>query len=545
MWAVQEIYFQAIRRGGGQLTAEALNLVMQENEYLGQFLHMSSLEGLAERRKLIPMEKTEHIYVVEGTGIALAYLTGPIYPRANMQTAMSGATSIGQYLNDVHKAFDDEEIKGIVQVPDSPGGDVRGIGAAANQIYEMRKTGRKPIKTFVEGYNASAAYYITSTSEEIISDKDGLSGSIGVVLAGKRKGEDEFEIVSSVSPNKRPDPDDPDGKATLQTQVDDLADNFVTAVAKHRGIKKQEVLDNYGKGAAIVGPRAKKQGLVDRIGSLSQVVDEMRRASTTTRTAVGKAAGWSPSVIALLDDINYKMDSDMGLEDDEAVPAQATETERIINMAWTDIFKKKAKSDADAKADALNLGTTGQPPTTKQEERDESTSATVVSVGEFYKAVDRDAFYEKFADAGESFGTTMVADNRILPFEKSAVALELVNAKVDDAILGGNIVSVNEEGELVEVTREQAVRHRYETRIQHTFTQRAVAAIQDGKVAATVGGTTTSGVRLPKANVLEEHDDEKVKVEKAPTAERRAALLSKTEEGRKILAQEKRNGNGN
>lgn len=437
------------------------------------------------------MEGTQHVQVVNG--IALINLIGPIYPRANVMTSYSGATSIQKYTNEFLMAYNNKDIKGVIQVVDSPGGDVRGIGESAKYINQAVKAGRKPVKTYASGYMASAAYYIGSTGQELISERSGMSGSIGVVLSGTKKDENSFEIVSSVSPNKRPDAFSDEGKSVLQQQVDDLAEIFVSDVAKYRGVDKQTILDNYGKGAVFAGPRAKKHGLVDRVSTLSQVIEEMERDTTTSRMTVGKAAGWSEQTIAVLFDTEGLQANGEPITDESLM-----EQEEKINMGLSDMMAKFLPSTQTIEGgddEALNA----------------NQDVTVLT---------REELEAKFELAGENFSQKLVIAGHIFPAQQALAAVDFINASADDALITGDISYVNMKGELVKGSRVDAVRARYEAMPKHGVTEKAVAAIKDGQIAA---------------KVLVEADEEIVTKEELDQA-RVDSLLAKTPAGRATMA---------
>jgi ClpP class serine protease len=71
---------------------------------------------------------SQRAYVVDG--VAILPITGPIFPRANMMTEMSGATSISMLQNDYRAALDNADVGAIMLLVDSPGGQVPGIAAS-------------------------------------------------------------------------------------------------------------------------------------------------------------------------------------------------------------------------------------------------------------------------------------------------------------------------------------------------------------------------------------------------------------------------------
>ena len=207
-------------------------------------------------------------------GIAVLPVVGPLFRYANLFTQVSGASSYELLAKDFTQAVENPDVKAIVLNIDSPGGEVNGCAEFADMIHEAR--GVKPIIAYASGDAASGAYWIAAAADEIVVSKTSALGSIGVVGVYRgNKGEDAVEVVSSQSPYKRLDPDTDDGRARLQKRIDTMADVFVDAVAKYRGVASSHVQNHYGSGDVFIGDTAVKQGLADRIGSFEKLLSEL------------------------------------------------------------------------------------------------------------------------------------------------------------------------------------------------------------------------------------------------------------------------------
>ena len=207
-------------------------------------------------------------------GIAVLPVVGPLFRYANLFTQVSGASSYELLAKDFTQAVENPDVKAIILNIDSPGGEVNGCAEFADMIHEAR--GGKPIVAYASGDAASGAYWIAAAADEIVVSKTSALGSIGVVGVYRgNKGEDAVEVVSSQSPYKRLDPDTDDGRARLQKRIDAMADVFVDAIAKYRGVASSHVQNHYGSGDVFIGDAAVKQGLADRIGSFEKLLSEI------------------------------------------------------------------------------------------------------------------------------------------------------------------------------------------------------------------------------------------------------------------------------
>jgi signal peptide peptidase SppA len=221
-----------------------------------------------------PLDNTRKVEVRDG--VAVLPVQGPIFRHANLMTEHSGATSLGQLTTDFNVALDDPAVRGIVLDVDSPGGQATGVGELADMI--RAGADRKPVVAYVGGQGASGGYWLAAAASKIVAHQTASLGSIGAVLrvvdASPRKGEHRF--VSSVSPHKRPDLTTDDGRAPIQTEIDDLGRHFLESVAAFRGVSADHALEHFGKGATFSGPRALAAGMVDELGSLEGVIADLQ-----------------------------------------------------------------------------------------------------------------------------------------------------------------------------------------------------------------------------------------------------------------------------
>ncbi|TFH84697.1 S49 family peptidase, partial [Billgrantia azerbaijanica] len=250
------------------MTAEALDTLLAVADRQGD---VEALEARLGR----PLDNTRSVSVRDG--VAVIPVTGPIFRRANLFTEISGATSTEVLATDIQAALDDPSVRALVLDVDSPGGDATGINELSDLIYQAR--GQKPLKAYVGGMGASAAYWIASAADEVVVDDTAQLGSVGVVLNIRtredRPGEKTYEVVSSNAPNKRPDLESEAGRAQLQERVDELAAVFLDKVARHRGLPRDEVNDRFRQGGIATGALAVEAGMADRLGSLESLIAEL------------------------------------------------------------------------------------------------------------------------------------------------------------------------------------------------------------------------------------------------------------------------------
>lgn len=220
------------------------------------------------------LEGTSSVTVRDG--VAHVPIIGPIVRRADWFTRVSGLTSSDAIGADFATALAAPNVRAILLELDSPGGEVTGIAALGDAIYEARA--QKPIVAYVDGMAASAGYWLASAASRIVIDPAGMLGSIGAVLAVRDPNATKatsIEFVSSQSPYKRANPTTDDGRAQYQRIVDQTAEVFVEKVARNRATSIEHVLANYGQGGMLVGKYAVQAGLADQIGAFEPLLAEL------------------------------------------------------------------------------------------------------------------------------------------------------------------------------------------------------------------------------------------------------------------------------
>jgi protease-4 len=170
-------------------------------------------------------------------------------------------------------------IKAVVVRIDSPGGAV----APTQEIFEeIRKIkAKKPVIASMGGMATSGGYYIASACDKIVANPGTLTGSIGVIMQlanvedlMKKIGVRGYNVKSG--PNKdigSPFQDlSAEGRAILQSLVDNVHSQFVRAVAKGRDMD-EAVVRKLSDGRIYSGAQAKDLGLVDEFGTLEDAIE--------------------------------------------------------------------------------------------------------------------------------------------------------------------------------------------------------------------------------------------------------------------------------
>ncbi len=364
--------------------------------------HVPDFEAV-EARRAKRHDQSESLQIRDG--VAVINVTGPIFRYADFFTEISGATSVSRLARDWAVAINDQNVSAILLNIDSPGGEVAGINEFAQTVFEGR--GRKPIVAYVDGMAASAAYWIASAADEIVTDATGLLGSIGVAAAVPNpdiRGSKEVQFVSSQSPRKRPNPNTEAGKEQIQQMVDDLAAVFLSTVARNRDTDVGTVEQAFGQGAVSVGAKAVEVGLADRLGSFEAVVAELATGKYQPhgrRKPARKMAAQEEQEMTMLSRVKERVLA--AFAEDEAPPAETPAEEPITEEL--------------------------EPPTEEETEEEEPAAAA-----DLRRQLARAQAAEAAARI-EAFLAEQFSAGRYLPAEREALRAALIQAAGDDLAL--------------------------------------------------------------------------------------------------------------
>jgi len=195
-------------------------------------------------------------------------------------------TNSGEYVRNLKKFFKDPSIKAILLRVDCPGGAAGTSQAIYNELtYLKQQYPHKPVVVFVENMCASGAYYIACPCDWIVATGSSFIGSIGVYIALPRLKEfiNQYKIEYQVTKTGKykailnPLLDTTkDEQELLQELCNDTYQQFIEDVAKSRPVLALKDADKWANGTIFTGRQALGLNLIDQIGSLSDVEQQIR-----------------------------------------------------------------------------------------------------------------------------------------------------------------------------------------------------------------------------------------------------------------------------
>ena len=199
-------------------------------------------------------------------------LTGPIM-------------DVSKVLEDIQKAKEDKNIKGVLFVVDSPGGSVAPSVEVAYAIKELKEA--KPVVAYASGVIASGSYYASIWANQIIANPGSMVGSIGVIMQGVNTEELMKKIgvsTQTVKAGKYKESGTPTRKwfdyeeKQLQSVIDDTYNMFISDVASARNLDvKNHTI--FADAKIFTSKQAKNVGLVDEVATLSYAQESLIKLS--------------------------------------------------------------------------------------------------------------------------------------------------------------------------------------------------------------------------------------------------------------------------
>lgn len=255
---------------------------MEKFHLIDKLAYEEDIFNTIKKKKLIPIEKYQETKINSPEKIAIIYGEGSIL-------LSSEKGSIGNYItpdkisNEIDKALENPEIKGIVLRLNSPGGSALASNIIHHKLKEANK--QKPIYISVGGVAASGGYYIAVSGNKIFADKESITGSIGVVslipnfnglmkkldinieTVKKGKYSDLFSLTKDFTE---------EDEEKIYASSFKVYSEFLDIVAQGRELDRDYV-HSIAQGKVWLGEEAKNLKLIDEIGGLELTINTLAK----------------------------------------------------------------------------------------------------------------------------------------------------------------------------------------------------------------------------------------------------------------------------
>lgn len=209
--------------------------------------------------------------------IAVIYATGSIASGEGDEGSI-GSETISKA---IRKARLDKKVKAVVLRVNSPGGSALASDVIWREMLLTKKA--KPVVVSMGNVAASGGYYISCAADKIFAYPNTITGSIGVFgiipnmkeMFNKNLGITFDEVKTNpyadYIPVTRPLGDAE--RMILTKEIETIYSTFITHVSEGRKMTVAQI-DSIGQGRVWSGIDAKRIGLIDEFGGLSDAVKE-------------------------------------------------------------------------------------------------------------------------------------------------------------------------------------------------------------------------------------------------------------------------------
>ncbi len=192
---------------------------------------------------------------------------------------------VTQTLEQLNKAYDSDNIKGVLFEVSSPGG---AVSPSIELMYALKRLKeKKPVVVYASGTMASGSYYASIYADKIIANPGSMVGSIGVIMQGTNLSEIMKKVgisTQTVSAGKYKQLGTssrewlPFEKDELNKVIQGTYKMFVSDVAKARKLDVKDA-PKFANAHIFTASQAKDIGLVDELGVMYDAKKELVKMS--------------------------------------------------------------------------------------------------------------------------------------------------------------------------------------------------------------------------------------------------------------------------
>ncbi|MBR3183360.1 MAG: signal peptide peptidase SppA [Firmicutes bacterium] len=224
-----------------------------------------------------------------GTDVTTADAKGDYIGILHVEGTISeGSTAVGYNhnynLNSISDMAKDDRNKGIILYLNTPGGSVYASDELYFAIKDYQEKTKRPVYASMQSMAASGGYYVSAPCDKIYSNRNGITGSIGVTMGEmydvtelmEKLGVKATAITSGRNKAMGSSTQEltEEQMAIFQSIIDEAYDQFTGIVAEGRGMDIETVRE-LADGRIYTAAQAKENGLIDEVGTYDDCLAAM------------------------------------------------------------------------------------------------------------------------------------------------------------------------------------------------------------------------------------------------------------------------------
>ena len=245
-----------------------------------------------------PQSKLEET-VVSGDGrdkIVLLDISGVISSKERRRGLFQEQTSmVAQLREELEKASQDKKVRGVILRLNTPGGTVTASDIIYQEIIRFKRERAIPVVACMMELATSGGYYVSIAADTIVAHPTSVTGSVGAIavkfnaqgLMEKIGVEDETVTAGDKKDLFAPwRPLTEEERAIIQGMLNDFYQRFITLIAENRKTLNLEQVKTLADGRVYTADQALKNGLVDEIGYLADVIEMVKKKAGLDKAKV-------------------------------------------------------------------------------------------------------------------------------------------------------------------------------------------------------------------------------------------------------------------
>jgi protease-4 len=198
----------------------------------------------------------------------------------------------------LEQARKDDEVRAVVLVIDSPGGEVTASDMIYNAVAKTRAV--KPVVVYMESVAASGGYYVSCGGQYLMANDTSITGSIGVIIQTLNYQQlfDKIGLAAVIfKSGKFKDmlngarPITPEERDYIQSFVMNTYEKFLGIVARERHLSADVLRNGIADGRILSGRDALQYKLIDGLG---QVEDAYAKAKELGHAPTARIVKYAP-----------------------------------------------------------------------------------------------------------------------------------------------------------------------------------------------------------------------------------------------------------
>ncbi|MBN1766511.1 MAG: signal peptide peptidase SppA [Sedimentisphaerales bacterium] len=186
------------------------------------------------------------------------------------------------------RARENDSVKGVILVVNSPGGQVAPSNMINKYISDFKEDTGKKFYVSIQQMGASGAYWIAAAADKIYAQTNSVVGSIGVIymnIVVEKALKEKLSVEPIIIKSTRSEFKDRSTPFRMPTEVeiqmitqeiDTIHERFVKIVSEGRGLTMDETW-SLATGEVFDGPKARENKLVDEEGFLEDAIQDLAR----------------------------------------------------------------------------------------------------------------------------------------------------------------------------------------------------------------------------------------------------------------------------